>query len=62
MIYNDTKNLLTFSGKVKVRKDDTDSISCHLLKIDLEKEEFFAIQEVASVFKLKDENNDQTSK
>ncbi|RAP39220.1 hypothetical protein DID80_00210 [Candidatus Marinamargulisbacteria bacterium SCGC AAA071-K20] len=55
MVYDDPKNLVQFSGDVKVKKDNTDTISCHLLKIDLNKEEFFAIQKVSSVFKLKNE-------
>jgi lipopolysaccharide export system protein LptA len=56
--YDDTNDLLLFSGDVKVTKDGSDTISSHILKIDLEKEEFFAIQKVASVFRLKDKVKD----
>lgn len=50
---DDAKNQMLLTGKVRVMKNKTDQLKCERIRIDLNKESFFADSGIESVFKLK---------
>jgi len=57
MNYDDSKNLVTLLGNVKIVREKTDKLTCQLVEINLDKEEFYVEQNVESQFVIKKKKN-----